>query len=61
MGLALLPEEEILPVFLSLDIPSLGLLNSEKEMVNTFRIYFTKTWINEHRNLSIMKMLQTMG
>ena len=63
MGLALLPEEEILLVFLSLEIPSLGLLNSEKEMVKRFRIYCTKTWINEHRNLSVFyyEMLQTMG
>ena len=48
MGLALLPEVEILPVFLSLEIHSLGILNSEKEMVKRFRIYFTKTWLNEH-------------
>ena len=52
MGLPLLPEE-ILHVFLSLEIPSLGLLNSEKEMVKRFRIYFTKRWINEHGNLSV--------
>ena len=37
----------------ALEIPSLGLLNSEKEMVKRFRIYFTKRWINEHGNLSV--------
>ena len=53
MGLPLLPEEEILPVFLSLEIPSVDLLDPEKEMIRKFRMYFTKTWIYDHRSFSV--------
>ena len=53
MGLPLLPEEEIFPAFLSLEIPSVDSSDAEKEMIEKFRIYFTKTWINDHHNLSV--------
>ena len=43
MGLTWLPEEEILPAFLSLEIPSVDSSDAEKEMIKKFRIYFTKT------------------
>ena len=53
MGLPLLPEEDILPVFLSLEIPSVDLLYPEKEMIRRFRMYFTKTWMNGHCSFSV--------
>ena len=54
MGLPLLPEEDILPVFLSLEIPSVDLLYPEKEMIRRFRMYFTKTWMNGHCSFSVL-------
>ena len=53
MGVTLHPEEDILPAFLSLEIPSVDSPDLEKEMIKKFRIYFTKTWINDHHNLSV--------
>ena len=47
MGLPMLPEEEIYPVFRR------DLLDSEKETIEKFRIYFIKTWINQYSNLSV--------
>ena len=38
-----LPEEEIRSVYLSLELPLLGLQDCEKELVNIFRSYFNKT------------------
>ena len=53
MGLPLLPEVDILPVFLSLEIPSVDLLYPEKEMIRRFRMYFTKTCMNGHCSFSV--------
>ena len=51
MALPLLPEEDILPVYLSMEIPSTGL--TEKELVNKFRKYFSKTWLIGKFDLSV--------
>ena len=53
MALPLLPEEDILPVYLSMEIPSTGLNDTEKELVNKFRKYFSKTWLIGKFDLSV--------
>ena len=35
----------LLPVYLSMEIPSTGLNYTENELVNKFRKYFSKTWL----------------
>ena len=47
MGLPLLPEEEILPAFLSLEIPSVDSSDAEKEIIKKFRIYTKWTKVFE--------------
>ena len=53
MALPLLPEEDILPVYLSMAIPSTDLNDTEKELVNKFRNYFSRTWLIGKINLSV--------
>ena len=53
MALPFLPEEQIRSTYLSLELPLLGLLDSEKELVKIFRSYFNRTWINGNVNLSV--------
>ena len=54
MALPLLPEkEEIRSVYLSLEIPSIGIDDAEKELIKKFRSYFHRTWIIGHENLSV--------
>lgn len=52
MVLPFLPEEEIRSTYLSLELPLLGFLDSEKELVRIFRRYFNRTWIHGNENLS---------
>ena len=53
MALPLLPEEDILPVYLSMARPSNDLNDTEKELVNKFRNYFSRTWLIGKINLSV--------
>ena len=53
MALPFLPEEQIRSTYLSFELPLLGLLDSEKELVKIFRSYFNRTWINGYVNLSV--------
>ena len=53
MALPFLPEEQIRSTNLSLELPLLGLLDSEKELVKIFRSNFNRTWINGNVNLSV--------
>ena len=53
MALPFLPEEEIRSTYISLELPLLGLLDSEKELVKLFISYFNRTWINGNVNLSV--------
>ena len=57
MALAFLPEEEIRSIYLLLELPLAELLDSEKELVRSFRNYFNKTWITGNINFQsfIMK------
>ena len=49
----LLPEEEIRSVYLSWEIPSIGIDDAEKEVIKKFTSYFHRTWIIGHENLSV--------
>ena len=40
-------------VYFSLELTLLGLQDSEKELINIFRSYFNKIWINRNVNLSV--------
>ena len=53
-GFAFLPEEHIRSTYLSLELPSLGLIDPEKELVKILGIDFNRTWINGNVNLSVV-------
>ena len=53
MALPWLPEEEIYPVYLSLEIPINDLVESEKTLVKALRAYFNKTWLCGNSSLSV--------
>ena len=53
MALHFLPEEEIRSTYISLELPLLELLDSEKELVKLFISNFNRTWINGNVNLSV--------
>ena len=56
MALPWLPEEEIYPIYLLLELPITELLDSEKHLVKAFRSYFNKTWLRGDSNLSVFIM-----
>ena len=53
MALHWLPEEEIYPVYLLLELPTTDLLEAEKNLVKAFRTYFNRTWLSGNDNLSV--------
>ena len=53
MALPWLPEEEIYPVYLLLELPTTDLLEAEKNPVKAFRTYFNRTWLSGNNNLSV--------
>ena len=53
MALPWLPEEEIHPVYMLLELPITELLDSEKHFVKPFRSYYNKTWLSGKNNLSV--------
>ena len=53
MALPFLLEEEIRPTFLEINLELNGLTDEELQLVNSFKKYFTKTWINGSENLSV--------
>ena len=48
----LLPEEEIPPVYRSLETPH-GVFDSDNELIKRFRRYFNTTWIDGYVNISL--------
>ena len=53
LALPWLPEEEIYPVYLSLEIPITDLVDSEKAFVKALRTLFSKTWLSRNNPLSV--------
>ena len=50
---AFLVEEDIQPTSLTINLPTNGLNGSELELINSFKKYFTKTWIDGSVSLSV--------
>ena len=46
-------EEDIKPTFLAIQVQLIGLPNLELELVNTFKRYFAKRWIDGNQSLSV--------
>ena len=53
MALPFLLEEEILPTFFEINLELNGLTDVEMQLVNSFKKYFMKTWINVSESLSV--------
>ena len=53
MSLPFLVEEDIQPTYLTINLPTDGLNGSELELINSFKKYFTKTWIDGSVSLSV--------
>ena len=65
MALPLLPEEEIRPVYISLETPH-GVIDSDNELIKRFRRYFNTTWMDGQLDMLtyqffIMKPRPIMG
>ena len=53
MALPFLLEKEILPTFFEINLGLNGLTDVELQLVNSFKKYFMKTWINVSESLSV--------